>query len=41
MYYIPQEGIGEVETTPVKLYSRGGDIVVEGAAGARYGCTTW
>ena len=31
--YIPQEGIGDVETTPVKLYSRGGDIVVEGAAG--------
>lgn len=33
MYYIPQEGIGEVETAPVKLYSRDGDIVVEGAAG--------
>ena len=31
--YIPQEGIGDVETTPVKLYSRDGDIVVEGAAG--------
>lgn len=33
--YVPQDGIGDVETLNAKVYAHGGQIVVEGAEGKR------